>query len=128
MRGHAIALGMAALLMSAASGQAQVQEAALVADGKVDFNKVCGNCHADQPGKSKIGPSLFGVVGRESGTDGNFTYSSAMKGAHLTWDAQTLDKYLENPKGMVPGTKMGYAGVKQADQRQALIAYLNSLH
>jgi cytochrome c len=133
MRNLTVAALVLGLISIRTVGQAQItQEAALdpaaAKDGQAQFAKICGNCHADAPGKTKVGPSLFGVVGRESGSLEGFTYSSAMKNAHITWTPDTLDRYVESPKVIVPGTRMGYTGMKQSNDRHALIAYLNSLH
>jgi len=98
------------------------------AAGQAAFRK-CAVCHAIVEGQNKIGPSLFGVVGRTPGTT-DFRYSPAMT-AYGTdgnvWDAATLDIYIENPRVVVPGTRMSFPGVKDADERAALIAYLDTL-
>lgn len=93
--------------------------------GPADFSR-CDGCHSTQAGQNKVGPSLAGVFGRSSGSVPGYTYSAALKNAHLTWDAQTLDKFLQNPGGLVHGTKM-FATVPDADARQRVIAYLKSL-
>jgi cytochrome c len=90
-----------------------------------DFSR-CAGCHSIEAGQNKIGPSLAGVVGRSSGSVAGYSYSAALKNAHLTWDEQTLDKFLQSPSGLVHGTKM-FATVPDADTRQRLIAYLKSL-
>lgn len=91
------------------------------------FKTQCAVCHSPLPGKNGIGPSLFGVVGRTSGQVEKFRYSAANKKGHLTWDAATLDKYLQSPRTVVPGTTMTYAGLKNDTQRADLIAYLATL-
>lgn len=90
-----------------------------------DFSR-CAGCHSTQAGQNKLGPSLAGVFGRTSGSVPGYTYSAALKNAHLTWDEQTLDKFLQNPGGLVHGTKM-FATVPEPDTRQRVIAYLKSL-
>ena len=90
-----------------------------------DFSR-CAGCHSTEAGQNKVGPSLAGVFGRASGSVPGYTYSPAMKNAHLTWDDQTLDKFLQNPSGLVHGTKM-FTSVPDAKTRQAVIAYLKSL-
>jgi cytochrome c len=90
-----------------------------------DFSR-CAGCHSTQAGQNKIGPSLAGVFDHPSGSVPGYNYSVAMKNAHLTWDEQTLDKFLQNPAGLVHGTKM-FASVPDADTRQRVIAYLKSL-
>jgi cytochrome c len=90
-----------------------------------DFSR-CAGCHSTQAGQNKIGPSLAGVFDRPSGSVPGYNYSAAMKNAHLTWDDQTLDKFLQNPGGLVHGTKM-FATVPDGGTRQRVIAYLKSL-
>ena len=96
-------------------------------DGGQIFKRYCVVCHSAEAGQNKVGPSLAGIVGRASGEEGGFTYSQAMESAHLTWDEKTLDRYLTDPKSVVPGTKMLFPGLKNADERHALIDYLKSL-
>jgi cytochrome c len=92
--------------------------------GEAVFKKNCSVCHTTDEGKNKIGPSLHGIVGRHSATLPNFQYSEAMKSANKEWDAQNLDQYLSNPRGLVPGTKMIFAGLKNEQDRQNIVAYL----
>ena len=100
--------------------------AADIEAGKTDFKK-CALCHTTEAGKNKIGPSLFGVVGRKAGTLDNFNYSEAMKKYDHTWDPATLDTYLADPRAVVPGTKMIFPGIKDEKERQDVIAYLETL-
>jgi cytochrome c len=90
-----------------------------------DFSR-CAGCHSAQAGQNKIGPSLSDVFGKPSGSVPGYSYSAALKNAHLTWDEQTLDKFLQNPAGLVHGTKM-FAALPDADTRKRVIAYLKSL-
>ena len=90
------------------------------------FNQ-CAACHSTTPGKTIIGPSLAHVYGRKAGSLAGFQYSDAMKGSGLTWTSSNLDAFLTNPAGKVPGTLMGLAGIKDAAQRKAIIAYLKTL-
>ena len=87
----------------------------------------CMVCHAPVAGRNGIGPSLAGVVGRTAGTAPAFAYSPAMKASAITWTPTTLDKYLINPRAMVPGTKMIFMGLPNAPDRENLIAYLATL-
>ena len=96
--------------------------------GQQVFRQQCGICHDVAPGKNRIGPSLFGIVGRKAGSEAGFTYSDGNKNSGTTWDEATLDKYLADPRAAIPGTKMTYAGVKNEQQRKDLIAYLATLH
>jgi len=92
--------------------------------GEAVFKRNCMACHTLEAGKNRIGPSLAGVVGRTAGSVAGFTYSNANKNSHVVWTEATLDEYLTDPKTFMPGTKMLFIGLKKADQRQALIAYL----
>lgn len=85
----------------------------------------CTACHtvsAKAPGK--VGPHLQGIVGRKSGSVAGFGYSPAMKGANIVWNEATLDKWLQRPQSVVPGTTMAFAGLTKPEERKALIAYL----
>ena len=117
-----IAATLPALFLTAA-GIAQAVEAGDPALGKKVFAK-CQACHSLDAGKNKVGPTLHGVIGRASGSEADFNYSDAMKNAHLTWDADTLDKYLTKPKELVPGTKMAFPGLAKEKDRADLISYL----
>jgi cytochrome c len=101
------------------------------ADGDVEAGKVvfkkCSICHTVDPARKGVGPTLFGVVGRKSATVAGFNYSDAMKAADKTWDPATLDTYLTSPKTLVPGTKMIFPGLPNADDRANVIAYLSTL-
>ena len=97
------------------------------AKGEAVFKKVCAVCHTAEAGKNKIGPSLFGVVGRKAGSVEGFNYSDAMKNSGITWTAEELDAYIADPKKKIPGNRMPYAGLKKEGDRQDLIAYLATL-
>jgi nitrite reductase (NO-forming) len=91
--------------------------------GRQVFKK-CQACHSLEPGKTILGPSLAGIVGRKSAADANFNYSPAMKQAALTWDAPTLDGYLAEPAKIIPGNRMPFPGLKTDRDRQDVIAFL----
>jgi cytochrome c len=104
--------------------------AALAGDagaGKAVFQSFCSTCHSVQPAQNKIGPTLFGLFGRKTGSVSGYSYSPANAAANMTWDEATLDKYLEAPRTVIPGTKKTYAGVKDATKRGDLVAYLATL-
>ena len=110
----ALALGLA--LDVAAAGDAK-RGARLFAQ--------CGACHSVEAVENLTGPSLAHVLNRKAASANDFKrYSQALQRSGLTWDAGTLDKWLSNPAGLVPGTSMTFAGVKDPQARQDLIAFL----
>ena len=96
--------------------------------GEIVFKKNCAVCHTLEAGKNKIGPTLAGVVDRKAGSVPGFAYSTANKNSGDTWDEQTIDIYLTDPKKFMPGTKMVFAGVKNPTDRKALVEYLKEHH
>jgi cytochrome c len=121
-----LTIGMTAALVALGMGHAAWAQD--VAQGEKLFKQVCFTCHTAEAGKNKIGPSLFGVVGRKAGSVAEFSYSSAMKDSNVTWDEEALDKYLTDPRKFVAGNKMAYVGLKKPEQRAEVIAYLKTLH
>lgn len=103
-----------------------VQAEGDIGKGERIFKK-CAACHSIEEGKARLGPSLYGVYGREAGSVEGFKYSKAMAKAGFVWDAEHLSDFLENPKKYLKGTKMSFAGLKKEDQRIDLIAYLETL-
>ncbi len=95
--------------------------------GKIKFQE-CIACHSISPGQNLLGPSLFGVYGRKAGTVEGFRYSSALKKSGVTWDADSLNKYLENPQLFIVGGRMPYSGMSNEEDRKNLIDYLKTLH
>lgn len=97
-----------------------------VARGKAAANQ-CIACHTfDKGGKSGVGPNLYDIVGRAKGSLAGYNYSAAMKKVGGNWTLQGLADFAKNPKAVVPGTSMTYAGMTRAAQLADLIAYLNS--
>lgn len=92
--------------------------------------KACAACHDfTQGGPNKVGPNLWGIVGSHHAHLGDaFAYSAAMKAASAeVWDVEHLNQFLFNPRAGVPGTKMGFAGIKNDQDRANVIAYLRTL-
>lgn len=113
------------------AGFIMLAAAPALAEGDVEHGKEvfkqCSICHAVEPGQTKLGPSLAGVVGRHAASLPGYTYSSAMKKYDVTWEPDTLDHYLTAPMKTVPGTKMAFAGLQNEKDRQDVIAYLQTL-
>lgn len=103
-----------------------VLKAADVTAGKTVAGK-CEQCHdISKGGPNKIGPELWDIVGRPRATEPGFSYSSAMMSDHGPWTYAALFKYLKSPQGVVPGTKMSFAGLSSANDRINLLAYLRT--
>lgn len=123
---------MRKITLSAAVLAAVVAAAgAALADGDRDQGakafRACAACHSLNPGDHRTGPSLAGIWGRTAGTVGGFNrYSKALKDSGLTWDADTLDRWIRDPKALVPGNRMVYRGIAEAKVRDDLIAFLKS--
>jgi cytochrome c len=86
----------------------------------------CRSCHTLKRGQADlVGPNLYGFMGTRAGTHRpRFAYSSAAKNSNLVWTDASLDRWLENPAATIPGTTMAFAGIRRAETRAALIAYL----
>ncbi|EWY39307.1 cytochrome C [Skermanella stibiiresistens SB22] len=111
---------VAGIALMAGVSAASAQDAG---EGEKVFRQ-CKACHSLDAGKKGVGPSLHGLIGRQSGTVEGFAYSPAMKAANITWTPENLSKYLADPKGFVAGNKMAFAGVKKEDDLKNLVAYL----
>ena len=94
-------------------------------EGAIVFKK-CTSCHSiAQGGGNKIGPALWGVLGRQSGSVSGYKYSKAMAAHGKTWSFDEMNSFLIKPKDWIKGTKMSFAGLKNAKDRAAVILYLN---
>ena len=100
--------------------------ASATVDKGANSAKKCQACHTFGKGEpNRVGPNLYGVVGRPKG-EGGFDYSAPMKAKGGNWTVDDLDKFLANPRGFVPGTKMSFAGLPRGTERADVIAFLNS--
>jgi len=98
-----------------------------VKNGAAVFNR-CMVCHSNAKGApAKIGPNLFGVVGRKAGSAPGFAYSAAMKNSGIVWSDDKLKTYVAHPAQTVPGTKMSFGGIANPHDVDDLVAYLDTL-
>jgi nitrite reductase (NO-forming) len=95
------------------------------AAGRQVFRK-CQACHSMEPGKTLLGPSLAGIIGRKAGTEPGYNYSPAMKQSGFVWDAAILAAYLADPAKTIPGNRMPFPGLKTENDRRDIIAFLNA--
>lgn len=94
-------------------------------NGRKLFKQHCAVCHVVRDdGRSSFGPNLRGVIGRSVGAVADYPYSGALAGSGLVWDAVTLEAWIADPAGLVPGTAMKFRGLADHDERVAIIEYL----
>jgi cytochrome c len=110
-----VALAAVATTANAAGGDA--------AHGKTVFAR-CAACHDLNSGRTVLGPTLKGIVGRQSGSVAGFSYSPAMKAKGIAWTPGNLDQFIASPTKYIPGTRMPFAGLPDAKDRADLVAYL----
>ena len=116
---RAAVLGLGLAVVAAPSAFADGDAAA----GKKVFRK-CQACHTLEEGKNRVGPTLYGLIGRKAGSLDGFRFSKGMTAYDVVWSAETLDTYLEDPRGLVKGTRMAFPGLKKAQDRADVIAYI----
>jgi len=102
--------------------------AAADADAGGALFRRCLACHTDtEDGANRVGPNLWGVLGRQFGLVQGFRYSRALAGSEEFWTLENLDAFIENPRSARPGTSMSYPGVRNEQDRLSVLAYLASL-
>jgi cytochrome c len=122
-------MNKAAALMVLIAGVfgAQVQAAGDAEAGATLFKLICGGCHqVGESARGSFGPQLNGIFGRPSGSTTDYQYSDAMKSAGIVWTRETLIAYLEDPKEVVPGTRMIFWGLSDPEKIENLLAYLQT--
>ncbi len=116
---------LSAALVLLGFSQAQAQDAAA---GEKVFAQ-CRACHqVGENAKNAVGPVLNGLFGRQAGTVEGYTYSPANKNSGITWDEAVFREYIQNPRAKIPGTKMVYAGLKDEQRINDLVAYLKQFN
>jgi len=121
MKAHVAAAALAAV-MGTIAGAAHAQDAAA---GEQAFRK-CLPCHAIGEGaRNKVGPELNGLDGRHSGGVAGYSYSDANKNSGVVWDKANFEKYIADPRAMIPGTKMIFPGIKNQKEVENLWAYVS---
>lgn len=95
-----------------------------LSNGQRQFRR-CQSCHTlNEGGRHTVGPNLYGIINAPAAAQERFSYSRQLTESGLVWDAATMDAWLENPRSMVPGNRMSFVGLRDADARRDVIAYL----
>ncbi len=128
MNKNILSLSLAAVIVTAAtfsasSGTAQSTPPAAQSAGARLYQAKCGSCHT--LATNRVGPMHRGVFGRRAGAVAGFNYSPALRASNITWNAQTLDQWLQGPQRMVRGSRM-FQTIPNATERAAIIAYLRT--
>ena len=110
--------------------EGNINISALLALGNIDHGEVvfkkCAACHSvSKGGGNKIGPALWGVIGKKVGSTSDYKYSKAMSGFGKNWDFEAMNNFLIKPKDYIKGNKMAFAGISKEKDRASVILYLN---
>jgi cytochrome c len=117
----AVVLVVSSFLSVASTGAEEVGDPRI---GEVLFRSHCGTCHAIDRPRTIFGPHLVGVYGREAGMARSYRYTFEMSTSGIVWDEETLDALMVNPQTLVPGTNMYFSGMRDAESRAHIIAFL----
>ncbi|MHC8401707.1 c-type cytochrome [Pseudomonas sp. MDT1-17] len=116
-----------ALILSTGLFSTQAHAAGNAEAGATLFKRICGGCHqVGESARGSFGPELNGIFGRLSGSTTDYQYSDAMKSAGIVWTRVTLTAYLDDPKAVVPGTRMIFWGLSDSEKIENLLAYLQT--
>jgi cytochrome c len=118
-------LGSSALALSVLLAAGPSLAAGDAEEGEKVYRK-CKACHVVSEEQNRVGPHLVGIFGREAGSVEGFRYSDAMKESGIVWDEETLAAYLADPRGYIPGNRMTFAGLKDEEDIEDVIAYLKA--
>jgi len=96
---------------------------------ELSFNDHCRECHSFVKDDNRLGPTLYGVVGRKAGTEPGYAFTDSLKGSGVTWDEATLDRWIADPGAVIPGNGMSppFGGVADPAIRKRIIAFLQSI-
>ncbi|WP_460164051.1 c-type cytochrome [Pseudomonas sp. S2_F03] len=124
---HKAAVLTLSLLLGAGVLSLQAHAAGDAEAGATLFKRICGGCHqVGESARGSFGPQLNGIFGRHSASTTDYQYSDAMKAANIIWTRETLTAYLEDPKKVVPGTRMIFWGLSDPEKIENLLAYLQT--
>ena len=130
--GYAIAAKTPGAEGPAAAKEPEEPMEAMMANASVEKGqataKQCQACHTfEKGGPNRVGPNLWGIVGRQRASEAGFNYSAAMKAKGGTWSFGEIYAFLANPRGVIPGTNMTFAGLARGQQRADVIDFLHTL-
>lgn len=135
MRDQLASASLAVLLIAACGSEEEIvpsEEERLAQAPNIELGerrfRQCAPCHNRAPDAGhRVGPNLWGISGQDAGRFPDFSYSRAMQRSELVWDDATIDAYITDPQGLIPGNRMAYNGMPSEADRRDLIAYLATL-